>query len=58
MQTKYGTDQLDIPYDGTYVLKSTKGKVKFCNVSKVKSKKCSSSDLVEEMTFRYDDTYR
>lgn len=58
MKTKFGTNQLDIPYTGKFVLKSTKGKVKFCNVSRVRSRICSYSDLVEDLVFTYDDTYR
>lgn len=58
MRTKYGTNQIDIPYTGKFVLKSLTGKVKFCSVSQVRSRSCSYSDLVEELTFSFDDTYR
>ena len=57
-RTKYGSNQIDIPYGGRYVLKSLTGKAKFCNVSKRSIRKCSTSELVEELEFGYDDTYR
>lgn len=57
-RTKYGSNQLDIPYNGRYVLKSLTGKAKFCNVSARKIRKCSTSELVEELEFGYDETYR
>jgi hypothetical protein len=58
MKTKFGSNQLDIPYSGKYILTSLKGKVKFCNVSKVRSRTCNYGDLVEDLSFTYDDTYR
>lgn len=57
-RTKYASNQIDIPYNGRYVLKSLTGKAKFCNVSKRSIRKCSTSELVEELEFGYDDTYR
>ncbi|EKD29994.1 MAG: hypothetical protein ACD_78C00196G0001 [uncultured bacterium (gcode 4)] len=57
-RTKYGSNQIDIPYYGTYILKSLTGKAKFCNVSQRKVRKCSAGEVVEELTFTYDDTYR
>ena len=58
MKTKFGSDQIDVPYYGRYVLKSLTGKVKFCNVSSDKNRSCQNRELVEELTFTYDDTYR
>ncbi|EKD66087.1 MAG: peptidase M23 [uncultured bacterium (gcode 4)] len=55
-KTKFWSKQIYIPYDGTYKVKSLSGKVKFCNVSRKKVRKCNNSELVEELTFRYDDT--
>jgi hypothetical protein len=57
-RTKYASHQIDIPYNGRYILKSLTGKAKFCNVSKRSIRKCSTSELVEELEFGYDDTYR
>ncbi|MDD2916476.1 MAG: M23 family metallopeptidase [Candidatus Gracilibacteria bacterium] len=57
-RTKYSSNQIDIPYNGRYVLKSVTGKAKFCNVSKRSIRQCSTSELVEELEFGYDDTYR
>lgn len=57
-RTKYASNQIDIPYNGRYILKSLTGKAKFCNVSQRKVRKCSTSELVEELEFGYDDTYR
>lgn len=57
-RTKYGSNQIDIPYTGRYILKSLTGKAKFCNVSKRSIRKCSTSELVEELEFGYEDTYR
>lgn len=57
-RTKYGSNQIDIPYYGTYILKSLTGKAKFCNVSQRKVRKCAASEVVEELEFTYDDTYR
>ncbi len=58
MKTKFGSNQLDIPYSGTYVIKSLKGKVKFCNVSLKNTQTCGLNELYEELSFTYDDTYR
>lgn len=55
-KTKFWSNQIYIPYDGTYKVKSLSGKVKFCNVSRKKIRKCNNSELVEELTFRYEDT--
>jgi len=57
-RTKYASNQLDIPYGGRYILKSLTGKAKFCNVSQRKVRKCRTDELVEELEFGYDDTYR
>ncbi|NCP77296.1 hypothetical protein GW830_04160 [bacterium] len=57
-RTKYSSNQIDIPYNGRYILKSLTGKAKFCNVSKKTPRKCDPSELVEELEFGYDDTYR
>lgn len=57
-RTKYSSNQIDIPYNGRYILKSLTGKAKFCNVSKRSVRKCSTSELVEELEFGYEDTYR
>lgn len=57
-RTKFSSNQIDIPYNGRYILKSLTGKAKFCNVSKRSIRKCSTSELVEELEFGYDDTYR
>lgn len=57
-RTKYASNQIDIPYNGRYILKSLTGKAKFCNVSARKVRKCNTSELVEELEFGYDDTYR
>lgn len=57
-RTKYGSNQIDIPYNGRYILKSLTGKAKFCNVSQRKVRKCNASELVEELEFGYADTYR
>lgn len=57
-RTKYASNQIDIPYGGRYILKSLTGKAKFCNVSKRSIRKCSTSELVEELEFGYEDTYR
>lgn len=57
-QTKYASNQIDIPYTGVYTLKTLTGKVKFCNVSNRVVKKCASNELVDELTFTYADTYR
>ncbi len=57
-RTKYASNQIDIPYNGRYILKSLTGKAKFCNVSKRNVRKCSTSELVEELEFGYEDTYR
>ncbi len=57
-RTKFGSNQLDIPYGGRYILKSLTGKAKFCNVSKRSIRKCATSELVEELEFGYEDTYR
>jgi hypothetical protein len=58
IHTPYGSRQIDIPYYGSYILKSLIGKVKFCNVSLRKIRKCSAEELVEELEFTYNDTYR
>ncbi|MDD5376733.1 MAG: M23 family metallopeptidase [Candidatus Gracilibacteria bacterium] len=57
-RTKYRSNQIDIPYDGRYILKSLTGKAKFCNVSHRAIRKCSTDELVEELEFGYEDTYR
>lgn len=57
-RTKYGSNQIDIPYGGRYILKSLTGKAKFCNVSRRSIRKCSTRELVEELEFGFDDTYR
>ncbi len=57
-KTKYFSNQIDIPYNGRYILKSLTGKAKFCNVSNRQVRKCSTSELVEELEFGYEDTYR
>ncbi|MDD2891762.1 MAG: M23 family metallopeptidase [Candidatus Gracilibacteria bacterium] len=57
-RTKYASNQIDIPYSGRYILKSLTGKAKFCNVSHRTVRKCNASELVEELEFSYDDTYR
>lgn len=57
-RTKFNSKQIDIPYDGKYIIKSLTGKAKFCNVSNRKVRKCSPSELVEELEFWYTDTYR
>ncbi len=57
-RTKYASNQIDMPYNGRYILKTTTGKAKFCNVSKRSIRKCSTNELVEELEFGYDDTYR
>jgi len=57
-RTKYNSNQIDIPYNGRYILKSTTGKAKFCNVSKKSIRKCNASELVEELEFGYSETYR
>jgi hypothetical protein len=55
-KTTFWSNQIYIPYNGTYKVKSLSGKVKFCNVSRKKIRKCNNSELVEELTFRYEDT--
>lgn len=57
-RTKYGSNQLDIPYGGRYTLRSTTGKAKFCNVSQRAIRKCDPTELVTDLEFGYDDTYR
>lgn len=57
-RTKYSSNQIDIPYNGRYILKSLTGKAKFCNVSQRKVRKCRTDELVEELEFGYNDTYR
>jgi hypothetical protein len=57
-RTKYASNQIDIPYNGRYILKSLTGKAKFCNVSNKSIRKCNTNELVEELEFGYDDTYR
>lgn len=57
-KTKYFSNQIDIPYNGRYILKSLTGKPKFCNVSNRQVRKCSTSELVEELEFGYENTYR
>lgn len=57
-RTKYQSNQLDIPYNGRYILKSLTGKVKFCNVSNRSVRKCTTSELVEELEFGFSETYR
>ncbi|MDD2487749.1 MAG: M23 family metallopeptidase [Candidatus Gracilibacteria bacterium] len=56
-KTKLGSKQMYIPYNGTYRLKSLSGKVKFCNISNRENKKCNNYELVDELIFRYEDTY-
>lgn len=57
-RTKYASNQIDIPYNGRYILKTLTGKAKFCNVSNRKVRKCATNELVEELEFSYDETYR
>jgi len=56
LKTSYGSDQIAIPYDSAYVLSSTSGKVKFCNLSANANRKCKNSELTEALEFRYADT--
>jgi len=50
-RTKYGSNQIDMPYSERYVLRSITGKTKFCNVSQSNPRKCRSIDLVEDLEF-------
>lgn len=56
MKTKFGSNQINIPYNWTYKLKLLSGKAKMCNISKKSSKKCNPIDLATELEFRYEDT--
>lgn len=56
MKTNFWSNQIYIPYNGTYKIKALSWKVKFCNVSKKSIKKCNPIDLVSELTFNYEDT--
>ena len=58
MKTKYGTPQLDMPYDGNFEVSATNGKVKFCNASKPSSVACRPENLVDRLPFSFADTYR
>ncbi|EKE27724.1 MAG: Secreted peptidase [uncultured bacterium (gcode 4)] len=55
-KTKFWSQQVHIPYDGTYKLRASYGKVKFCNVSNRESKQCWPIEMVSELEFRYADT--
>ena len=57
-RTKYSSNQIDIPYVGRYILRSVTGKAKFCNVSSKLPRKCPASELVEDLEFGFEDTYR
>lgn len=56
MKTNFWSNQVYIPYDWTYKLKSLSWKVKFCNVSKKADKTCNYIDYVQELQFNYADT--
>lgn len=56
-RTKYWSNQLYIPYDWTYKLKLISWNAKFCNVSNKTIKTCNIYELVNELTFRYEDTF-
>lgn len=58
MKTKYGTPQLDLPYDGKFKLSILNGKAKFCNASRPSATACRNENLSEELVFSYGDTYR
>ncbi len=58
MKTSRGAYQLDIPFDGVYVLTATSGRAKFCNVSHKQRKECATGELVDDLIFTYADTYR
>lgn len=56
MKTNFGSNQIYIPYDWTYILKALSWKVKFCNLSKKKTKKCNNIELVTELKYNYNET--
>ncbi|MBP8016583.1 M23 family metallopeptidase, partial [Candidatus Gracilibacteria bacterium] len=57
-KTKFGSNQINIPYDGRYKLSLLTGKAKFCNVSDKLQKKCNNIELSTELEFSYEDTYK
>lgn len=55
-KTKFSSNQINIPYNWTYILKAINWKVKFCNVSKKKIKICNPLEFANILEFRYEDT--
>ena len=58
MRTRYGTPMTDARYAGKFKLSAIRGKAKFCNASLDPKTACRSENLVEELVFGAEETYR
>lgn len=56
VRTPYGTPQVSVPYDGTFVLSAIQGKAKFCNVSDTLKASCPLSRMTDTLEFDYSKT--
>jgi hypothetical protein len=57
-RTPYSTPQIDIPYEGTYILRVKWGKASICNISKNPKQNCAVGTTTKEFSFTFNDTFR